>query len=63
LNVREDYDGGRFIGENFYYGGLIGGSYLQGKEFDITEPQIEQQLQFGVKFFEVNVTLLTPTIQ
>lgn len=63
LNVREDYDGGRFIGENFYYGGLIGGSYLQGKEFDITEPQIEQQLQFNVKFFEVNITLSKEDIQ
>jgi hypothetical protein len=63
LNVREDYDGGRFIGENFYYGGLIGGSYLQGKEFDITEPQIEQQMQFNVKFFEVNVTLSKEDIQ
>jgi hypothetical protein len=63
LNVREDYDGGRFIGENFYYNGLIGGSYLQGKDFDITEPQIEQQLQFNVKFFEVNVTLSKEDIQ
>jgi hypothetical protein len=63
LNVREDFDGGRFIGENFYYNGLIGGSYLQGKEFDITEPQIEQQLQFNVKFFQVNVTLSKEDIQ
>jgi hypothetical protein len=42
-----------------YYNGLIGGSYLQGKEFDITEPQVEQQAQFNIKYFEVNVTLLT----
>jgi hypothetical protein len=63
LNVREDYDGGRFIGENFYYGGMIGGSYAQGKEFDITEPQVEQQMQFNVKFFEVNVTLSKEDIQ
>ena len=63
LNVREDFDGGRFIGENFYYNGLIGGSYLQGKEFDITEPQVEQQLQFNVKFFQVNVTLSKEDIQ
>jgi len=26
LNVREDYDGGRLIEENFIYAGLIGGS-------------------------------------
>ena len=63
LNVREDYDGGRYIGENFYYDGLIGGPYLKGKEFDITEPQIEQQLQFNIKFFQVNVTLGKEDIQ
>lgn len=62
-NVREDYDGGRLIGENFYYNGLIGGPYLKGKEFDISEPQIEQQLQFNVKFSEVNVTLSKEDIQ
>lgn len=49
-NVREDYDGGRFIGENFYYAGLIGGPYLKGADFDISEPQVEQQLQFNIKF-------------
>ncbi len=63
LNVREDFDGGRFIGESFYYNGLIGGPYLQGKEFDITEPQVEQQLQFNVKFFQINVTLSKEDIQ
>lgn len=43
-NVREDYDGGRYIAENFWYGGLTGGFYLKGKDFDISEPQVEQQL-------------------
>jgi hypothetical protein len=62
-SVKEIYGGGRFIGENFIYNGLIGGPYLQGKEFDITEPQVEQQLQFNVKFFEVNVTLSKEDIQ
>ena len=61
LNVREEYDGGRLIGENFIYQGLIGGSYLPGKEFDTTEPQVEQELQFVPKYFEVGVTLLSPT--
>jgi hypothetical protein len=61
--VREDYDGGRFIGENFYYDGLIGGSYAKGKDFDITEPQVEQELQFNVRFFEVNVSLTKEDIQ
>lgn len=62
-NLREDYDGGRYIAENFWYNGLIGGSYAPGKEFDITEPQVEQQGQFNIKFFEVNVTLSKEEIQ
>jgi hypothetical protein len=61
--VREDFDGGRFIGENFYYAGLIGGPYSKGQDFDISEPQIEQQLQFNIKFQEVNVTLTKEDIQ
>jgi hypothetical protein len=62
-NLREDYDGGRYIAENFWYNGLVGGSYAPGKEFDITEPQVEQQGQFTIKFFEVNVTLSKEEIQ
>ena len=62
-NVRADYDGGRLIGESFYYNGLIGGPYNKGKNFDITQPQIEQQLQFNPKFFEVDVTLYKEDIQ
>lgn len=62
-NVKEIFDGGRYIGENFIYDGMIGGPYLQGKNFDITEKQVEQQGQFNVKFFEVNVTLSKEDIQ
>ena len=62
-NVREDYDGGRFIGENFFYNGLVGGPYLKGKSFDISQTQVEQQLQFNVKFFEMGVTLYKEDIQ
>jgi len=62
-NVREDFTGGRQIGENFYYNGLIGGPYLKGKTFDITQPQVEQECQFNIKFFEVNVTLYKEDIQ
>lgn len=62
-SVREDYDGGRLIGENFYYGGLIGGPYAKGQDFDISEPQVEQELQFNIKFQEVNVTLTKEDIQ
>jgi|SRR5579872_2422674 len=61
--AREDFDGGRIIGENFWYNGLIGGFYLKGKEFDITEPQVEQELQFNIKFAEINVTLSKEDIQ
>lgn len=56
-NVREDFGGGSLIQENFYYDGMIGGSYLKGKQFDITEKQVEQGCQFNMKFFEENVTL------
>jgi len=62
-NVREDFDGGRLIGENFIYNGLPGGSYQKGKQFNITQPQIEQELQFQIKFFEVDVTLFKEDIQ
>jgi hypothetical protein len=62
-SVREDFTGGRLIGENFYYGGLIGGPYAKGQDFDITEPQVEQELQFNIKFQEVNVTLTKEDIQ
>jgi hypothetical protein len=62
-NLRQDYDGGRLIGENFYYGGLPGGSYAKGKQFNISQPQVEQQLQFQPKFFEVAITLYKEDIQ
>lgn len=63
LNVQENFPGGRLIGENFIYGGLPGGSYAKGKQFTITQPQIEQELQFAVKYFEVDVTLFKEDIQ
>ena len=63
LNVREEFAGGSLIAENFYYDGLVGGSYLKGKEFDITEKQVEQQMQFNMKFFEVNVTLTMEDVE
>ena len=57
LNTKEIFGGGTLIQEGFSFDNLIGGSYLKGKEFDITEKQVEQACQFNVKFFEVNVTL------
>jgi hypothetical protein len=62
-SLREDFDGGSRIGEDFIYRGLIGGAYLKGKEFNIEERQIEQQAQFLMKFLEVNVTLSKEDIQ
>lgn len=62
-NLRTDFTGGRVIGENFIYDSLIGGSYEKGKQFDITERQIEQQAQFEIKFFEINVTLSKEDVQ
>jgi len=62
-NVREDYDGGRFIQENFWYGASVGGFYNKGKEFNITEKQLEQGCQFLPKFLEVNITLAKEDIQ
>jgi hypothetical protein len=57
LNLKENFTGGSLIAENFTYDGMIGGAYQKGAEFDITEKQVEQQCQFQMKFFEVNVTL------
>jgi hypothetical protein len=57
LNVKENYTGGSLIQEGFTFDGLIGSSYLKGKEFNITEKQVEQAKQFQIKFFEVGVTL------
>ncbi len=61
--TREDFNGGRLIGENFYYGGLLGGPYLKGAEFNIDQPQVEQELQFNIKFSEINITLSKEDIQ
>ena len=62
-NLREEFDGGRLIGENFLYGGMIGGFYTKGKEFDITEPQVEQEAQFNMRFMESNVTMTKEDVQ
>ena len=63
LNVRENYGGGLLIQEGFLYDNMIGGAYQKGKEFDITEKQVEQAKQFNLRFFEVNVTLSKEDVQ
>ncbi len=62
-SCKEPFTGGRIIAENFWYGVLPGGPVSYGTEFDITEPQVEQQAQFNPKEFEVNITLLKEEIQ
>lgn len=62
-NLREDFNGGSVIAENFIYRSLIGGGYAQGKAFNIDQRQIEQQAQFNMKFSEVNITLSKEDIQ
>ena len=59
----DTFTGGTLIQEGFLYNGLVGGSYAKGKEFDITEVQIEQAMQFTPKLFEVNVTMSKEDIQ
>src|SRR2546425_13252669 len=63
LNVREDFTGGRLIGEDFVYDALIGGFYQKGKEFDVTEKQAEQQAQFLMKLPAAGVTLSKEEVQ
>jgi hypothetical protein len=63
LNLREGWDGGLLIQEDFFYDGLIGGPVGKGQEFDISEKQVEQGCQFVPKIEEVNVTLSKEDIQ
>ena len=63
LNMRETFSGGTLIQEGFTYDTMIGGPYAKGKEFDITEKQVEQATQFNIKFFEVGVTLSQEDIE
>ena len=62
-NVNEDFAGGTLIQEGFQYDGLIGGAYNKGAEFNITQKQVEQAMQFNLKFHEVNVTMAKEDIQ
>lgn len=63
LNLRQDWEGGSLIQENFYYDSLIGGGYTKGKSFDGSEKQVEQGFQLIPKTFEVGVTLAKEDIQ
>lgn len=63
LNLREDWEGGSLIQENFQYKNLKGGFYQKGKTFDGSEIQVEQGMQFIPKTMEVGVTLQKEDIQ
>lgn len=63
LNIRDEWNGGQLIQEDFYFSNLIGGFVGKGQEFDITEKQVEQGCQFVPKIAEVNVTLTKEDIQ
>lgn len=62
-NLKLNYDGGRFIQESFLYDVLVGGPYIKGQSFDITQKQLEQAGQFNVKYSEVNVTFYKEDVQ
>jgi len=63
LNLRQDWEGGSLIQENFIYRGLIGGAYTKGKTFDGSERQVEQGFQLIPKTVEVGITLQKEDIQ
>lgn len=63
LNLREDWEGGSLIQENFIYRNLNGGFYQKGKTFDGSERQVEQGFQLIPKTLEVGVTLQKEDIQ
>jgi hypothetical protein len=63
LNLREDWEGGSLIQENFVYRNLKGGFYQKGKTFNGAEIQVEQGMQFIPKTMEIGVTLQKEDIQ
>lgn len=62
-NLREDFNGGSSINENFIYAPMIGGGYSKGKTFNVAQRQTEQQLRFDIKFAQVSVPLYQEDIQ
>lgn len=62
-NLNENFSGGSSINEDFLYASQIGGPYLKGKQFNVSQRQTEQQLRYDVKFTQVSVTLYQEDIQ
>ncbi len=61
--LNESFTGGSLIQEDFLYQGMIGAPYLKGKNFNIAQRQIEQGLQFNLKFSQVSVPFYQEDIQ
>ncbi len=62
-NLKENFDGGSSINEDFIYQSLIGGPYQKGKKFNIAQRQTEQQLRFDIKLLQVSVPLYQEDFQ
>lgn len=59
----ESFGGGTLIQEGFQYDGLLGSFYAKGQDFNIAQKQVEQAMQFNLKYSEVNVTLAKEDVQ
>src|SRR5574341_540759 len=59
----QKFNGGRLIQENFWYDALPGGPTSPTAELNITQPQVEQAMQFRIKYYFVGITLLKTEIQ
>lgn len=57
-NRSEQFAGGTFIQQPIEYQRLNGGAFARGGTFDTSYQQTTQALQFNVKFYYVNVTLM-----
>lgn len=62
-NCIEKFPGGRVIAENITYDTLLGGGYSEGEDFDLSEQQTDQQIQFFVKQLEANVSMTLEEIE
>lgn len=62
-NLKENFDGGSSINEDFLYASMIGGPYQKGKKFNIAQRQTEQQLRFDIKLLQVSVPLYQEDFQ
>lgn len=62
-NLKENFDGGSTINEDFLYQSMIGGPYAKGKKFNIAQRQTEQQLRFDIKLAQVSVPLYQEDFQ